>query len=453
MPRLVDDAGDVSLVRLIPDDKAILPAVLRQPGNGTLPQQIHGKPQMVLAGTGKSHGFPGLGVGLIVVIAPGHIFLCPGGENLRLGVDAAVGGVENHFVSGIGAVLNHLPQGFQTGFVHLMPTFVYHQLPLQIAGNTVALIYQYHMDSVRGEEVGVPADGDRPHSSGAVLLQIVAVFSILIPSGVHQTFFAEEVAFSFNFLPAEGSGAVGGVVPAAILGVLPAGVHTAVIPEVVLLVVELHPAGEHTAVTLEVVGVVPLNLPAHGHGTVLGEEVGVRFQLQPAGGHGACFPEIIPLAFQFQPSGVAAAVGIEVVPVSVDIRPQGRHGAIGRGEVVGFALHLLPAGVQRAVGTEVVAAAVNVLPVGGHGLILCKIVSVCADILPAGTLFSVKIPVIVAAVFGNPAASVYGVVVDQPGENQEKKPQTQRQNPAQSGIAFTVHNQVSHGELHFILAG
>ena len=84
MPRLIDDAGDVLLLGGVTQDEPIRPAVLHQPllGGGaglglvqdlvTGVHQVHGQPQLVLAGAGHSHLRGGLFLGLRLGEPLGH---------------------------------------------------------------------------------------------------------------------------------------------------------------------------------------------------------------------------------------------------------------------------------------------------------------------------------------------------------------------------------------------
>ena len=130
-------------------------------------------------------------------------------------------------------------------------------------------------------------------------IKIVNVSADVCEAGLHFAVVAEIVPLSIDLLPARGENAIGEVAGHA---------------------VQLLPAGEHPAVIAKAVGFSADGLPA-GHDAVAAKVPGNAVLFQPAGGGNAALKEKIPLPVYVQPAGDGFGVKVPIISHAVLFRP------------------------------------------------------------------------------------------------------------------------------------
>ena len=408
---LIGDAGDVFFVFGVAENEAVLPAVLVEPGGGDGTDNVHGKTCLVLAVAWQGHGFQCFMVGIPIAQALLLVFLGALVQDAGLLVLGAVAAVEPAFNAGGTAVQNHLPQALLRHLCHPGPFPVAHQVGLPVFRHGIAVVHQKDIDACGGEEAGLPIDDCGRNRHGAVLQEIILVFVLLEPAGVH-----DPVLFK---------------VEGILTDLLPAGLHHAVLAEEIAPVLHIHKTlGHQAAALIEIVGAALQGGEPSDRGAGFIQIVAALALLQPAGGQGALVGEEAPHPVQLLPAGGKSTIGKEVAVFSVHIFPALGHGAVLT-EIAPLAINLLPAGAHHTVAAEIVAAAADVLPAGDHGAVEAKIIQAAIVLQPAGNRLAFFIQIIIVSVLLHPAAAVHVlcVVPQQPqGSHNKDHGQGEHQN-------------------------
>ena len=175
----------------------------------------------------------------------------------------------------------------------------------------------------------------------ALRIHVVAVGAVGEPAGLHLAVLTEVVVDAVNLLPA--------------------GLHFAVRAHPEPVVADLHPLERAAPVCLEVVPAVVHVAPAHRKFTGAAHKEVVVADLEPVLLHqNTVLEAVVPLALVLNPTGLHEAVAAEVVPLAVNLLEALEHNAARRIHIVVTVLGLNPALVA-------IAAVVVIHPVAVFG--------------------------------------------------------------------------------------
>ena len=202
------------------------------------------------------------------------------------------------------------------------------------AGNklvgVVIIVGAGDQDALRIEVVDNAVNGSLSCRHNAVLVQVIPLAAQLQPSGLCLAAL-KVVPLSGNPSPSlrDGPvfdeivfGAVDGLETGLLItlgtkvvnmaaGLVPAGLHNAVVREEIALIVDRPPSCHGDAVFVQVIGVTACLVPAGLSDPVLIEEVGLAVQDELSGLHKAVVLEVVPVAVIFAPALEQCAVRID----------------------------------------------------------------------------------------------------------------------------------------------
>ena len=289
--------------------------------------------------------------------------------------------------------------------IDLVPVHHDHGVDGIVAWNRVGGVDEDDLHALGGKKVGLPIDLRGADGGRAVGQEVIVVLALLIPADGGCTVFAEIIPLSADLLPRRHHGAVGLIVAQSVLGGEPAGVHDAFIGKMVAVFTNKYVAGQGLTAFVKVV-----NVPA---------------DVCEAGLHFAVVAEIVPLSVDLLPARGENAIG-EVAGHAVQLLPAGEHPAV-IAKAVGFSADGLPAGQHDAVAAKVPGNAVLFQPAGGGNAALKEKIPLPVYIQPAGNGFGVKVPIKAHAVLFRPAAAIDLGVVYQPSGAGRKGEQLKNQ--------------------------
>ena len=154
MPRLIHDARNVRLVRGIPQDESIPPAVFQQPflhvsvlliGVQQLIADVHNvhrQPQLMLAGARHRHLAPGFGLGVLQAVSLVHPFRYLIIIKRFLEILCPIGGADHRRQPCVVAPVDHFHQRVIAALVDLQPVGQGHQVHRPVLRHLVPGVYQ-----------------------------------------------------------------------------------------------------------------------------------------------------------------------------------------------------------------------------------------------------------------------------------------------------------------------
>ena len=384
---LINDAGDVLLALRVAEDKAILPAVLMEPGQHGGTHNVHSKASLVLAVTGQRHGFQCLIIGLLVAQTLLLVFLGTIVEDGVLLVLAAVTAVEPHLHTGGAAVQNHLTQTLLCAFVHPRPVVVANQIGLVVFRNGITIVHQQNINAIGRKIASLAVNLRGINRHGTVLVEVVTIAILVQPAGMHHAAVLKVVFLVFHCLPA--------------------GQAFSVLAKQIASVTQINPAFGHQAAALvKIIGIAIDFVEALDRGSLGIQIVNALRLLQPPAHQGAVLRKIAPHTVQVIPARGKHAVLQEIAAESIHVLPALHRRAVFP-EIVLHAVNILPAAAHHAIAAEIVAATANGLPTGDHGIALSEIVGTAVVLHPAGDWLALFIQIIIVAVLLHPATAIH----------------------------------------------